>query len=55
MSSYRKPTEYVCPECGIKNMDDTCDGFFECDECGNIISAPDNFQLQVQDAPKVKE
>ena len=38
--AYRKPTEYVCPSCKIKNMDDTCDGFYECDECGHIISDP---------------
>lgn len=36
---YRKPADFECPECGT-NMDDTCDGFYECDECGNIISAP---------------
>jgi len=39
--SYRKPTDYLCPECGIQNMDDTCDGFYQCDECGYICEAPE--------------
>lgn len=54
---YRKPTDFECPECGT-NMDDTCDGFYVCDECGNIIewgntpTAPGNAQQQVQaDSP----
>lgn len=48
---YRKPTDYQCPECGIQDMDDTCDGFYVCDECGNVISAPDNVQPDKTSAP----
>lgn len=37
---YRKPADYLCPICKIQNMDDTCDGFYECDECGHICEIP---------------
>lgn len=36
MSTYRKPTELDCLDCGSQMMD-TCDGFLECDECGKTI------------------
>lgn len=38
--TYKKPTSYICPNCNNQHMVDTCDGFYNCEECGNTIGDP---------------